>query len=195
MRTPLQQLTPFEQSLWVGENGEKLIAGFWLSRASSVMRVDPNSLRLRTPDGLLTQPDMFIFPELLWIEAKRKNAWTWHRNSRCWTDGIDFHHYQDYCRVQECTWRPVIVMFLHLSATPDQRDLDAGCEPQCPTGLFGIKVDRPPHHDSCKEEPNGSKSGMVYWESARVKQFATLDDLAELIETAKKNRLQKEQAS
>jgi hypothetical protein len=188
MRTALQQLTPFERSLFIGEKGEELVTLFWLSRISSVMRVDPNSLRLLTPAGELTQPDMFIFPELMWIEAKRKKAWTWHRNTRCWTDGIDVHHYHAYCRVQEQTRRPVIVMFLHLSANPDPRDLEAGSEPQCPTGLFGVKVDRPIHHDSCKDEPNGSKSGMVYWESARLTQFATLDELTALIETAKQKQ-------
>src|SRR5690606_24110330 len=86
--------TAFARSLSVGQLGESQIAQ-WLNRRGwavlPVYDVEMNTgkgPRLFAPDDKLIALDMFAFHPskraALWIEAKHKTVFTWHRISRKW---------------------------------------------------------------------------------------------------------------
>jgi hypothetical protein len=151
-------------------------------RGSSILPVYEKEIdtgkgpRLFTPDGQLVAPDMFVMPSMHWIEAKHKSVFTWHRKSSRWVTGIDLNHYADYQRVAEITHRPVWLLFLHASDKPHRADLDHGCPPVCPTGLFGQSLKHLIRHENHRHE-NWGRHGMVYWAHSVLKKLAEADEL------------------
>ena len=178
----------FEASTAFGDIAENLVGRWFRSRGNSVLPAYQLEIesgkgpRFFTPTGELIAPDMFLMPCMVWAEVKHKKAFTWYRRNKEWTTGIDIKHYSDYQEVQKVSRRDVWLMFLHSSATPDQRDLDADrdCPRTCPTGLYGSKLKILTKHESHKS----FKEGMVYWEERRLKRFASLGELSELEDKA-----------
>ena len=68
------------------------------------------------------------------------------------------------------------VMFLHRCSEPDARDIEAGCPPTCPTGLFGGPLDYLTGHENHRHEHWG-RHGMVYWARDTLLYFASLDEI------------------
>lgn len=172
----------FAEKLAIGQAGESAIAKWCQSRGSSVLPVYEKEIdtgkgpRFFTPAGRFAAPDMFLMPAMLWLEAKHKSVFSWHRISARWCTGIDLNHYEDYKRVEEISSRPVWLFFLHRSSTPDRRDLDAGCPHQCPTGLYGASMAFLSRHENHRSL-NWGRHGMVYWAHDNLKLLASLEDL------------------
>lgn len=172
----------FQQRLVVGQLGESAIAR-WLKRNGyNIMPVYEKEVsqgkgpQVFMADGRqLVAPDLFAFKagesgSALWIEAKHKSVFSWHRITERWVTGIDLRHYSDYLRVADSSpWR-VILMFLHREARTNEWPYN------CPSGLFGndLKVLRTTENH---RHANWGKSGMVYWAETSLKKFATVEEV------------------
>lgn len=184
----------FEDKLTFGKVAEGLIAQWLMSRGSSVLPVyeieksSGKGPQLFGLDSSLVAPDMVAFTAngVVWIEAKHKTVFTWHRNTKQWTTGIDLRHYGDYLKVAKATRLPVWLMFFHRSDTPSDNDLQMGCPNVCPTGLFAgdiFELVTQENHrtlplDFYREGVKGhGKSGMVYWSVSVLKKLATHDQV------------------
>lgn len=172
----------FSQTLARGQIGESRIANWLKARGNSILPVYEKEIdtgkgpRLFTPECQRVAPDMFVMPSMHWIEAKNKSVFTWHRKSQRWVTGIDLNHYGEYQRVAEITRRPVWLLFLHTSAKPHRSDLEYGCPPVCPTGLFGgnlKKLIRKENH----RHTNWGRHGMVYWAHETLTKLADASEL------------------
>lgn len=172
----------FERQLAFGRVGESAIAQWLKARGNSVLPVyekeydDGKGPRLFTPDGQFAAPDMFLFPQMEWAEAKHKTVFSWHRLSGKWCTGIDQNHYEHYLLVQHETGRRVWMLFLHRSSTPDPRDLVHGCPLKCPTGLFGGSLDYLSHRVNHRHVNHG-RHGMVYWAHETLRLLAPINEL------------------
>jgi len=157
----------FESQLQTGLLGEGEIARHLIKHGYHVLpayqiEVDHNKgPRLYTADGNLIAPDLLAFSSgrVLWVEAKTKSAFTWHRSSATWQTGIDRRHWLHYVEVDERTPWPVWIFFLHRKGLI-AKDTPFGMI--SPSGLFGntvFKLKTTIHH----EHENHGPSGMVYW--------------------------------
>lgn len=190
----------FEKQLAVGRVGESLIARFMMSRGHAVLPVyeieksTGKGPQLFAKCAGLVAPDMLVFTAngSMFIEAKHKTVFTWHRNSGKWTTGIDIRHYGDYLKVAKQTHLPVWLMFFHQNSNPSAEDAKHGCPSECPTGLFGGDIfdlvtrenHRSKPYDEMREGYLGhGRSGMVYWAEASLKLIASKDE----VEAASKN--------
>lgn len=167
----------FKEQLDYGKCGESKIAqymkgrhGFSVLPVYEVLEGNYKGPRLFCKDENLVAPDMLCMKpgKTFWIEAKHKSVFTWHRNTGCWTTGIDKHHHRDYMNVAESTGHRVWLMFLHESDEPDARDLPYCAGRKCPTGLFICDVFEDIHH----EHHGWGKHGMVYWDLSQLRKVA-----------------------
>lgn len=164
----------FDKSLSFGQQGENSIS-LWLINTLkySVLPVyetegrDFKGPRCFTPGRQIIAPDILAMKEgkVLWIEAKHKTVFSWHRISRQWTTGIDVHHYQNYLELAEKHPFPVWLLFLH-----EQSVTSEGCG-ECPTGLFGGSLQYLSAHENHRSDRHG-KSGMVYWAHGTLSKMA-----------------------
>lgn len=191
----------FEQQLQFGKAAESGIAIWLRSRGTAVMPVyeieksTGKGPQFFAPNGSYAAPDLIAFCSsgVIWIEAKHKTCWSWHRKSDSWTTGIDLRHFNEYQEVAAQSKLPVWLLFFHRSRTPDDRDVVHGCPPECPAGLFGGRLDRLAQnynhtslpYDASREDFKGhGKSGMVYWRHDQLKQLASIEDLLALEQEA-----------
>lgn len=174
----------FEDKLAQGKIGESHIANWLKARGNAVLPVYEKEIDegkgpvLFVEHGEYIAPDMLVFPLVEWVEAKHKTVWTWHNNTKCWTTGIDKHHFESYQHAQRESGRRVWLFFLHRSSRPHARDLKAGCPAECPIGLFGGSLDKLKgriHH----EHMNHGRHGMVYWALADLRCYASLEEVLE----------------
>ncbi|WP_163098556.1 hypothetical protein GL267_003035 [Acidithiobacillus ferrianus] len=172
----------FQEALQIGKTGENRIAQYFLRMGYFVLpiyeKVDDDHkgpVLFSSISGALVAPDMLVFKgrQTLWIEAKHKTAFTWHRKTEEWVTGINLHHYQQYLTIQnERPEWPIWLLFLHHDGTA--KDTPPG--KISPTGLFGNAL-------SCLREnehhrhSNYGTSGMVYWGVDTLKYLAPLCDL------------------
>lgn len=170
----------FADTLKVGQLGESEISRWLISRGNTVLPVYEKQIdsgkgpRFFTPQGQIVAPDMFLMNCKVWIEAKHKTHFTWHRKTRSWTTGIDLHHYAEYQRVAEITGHPVWLLFLHKDDVPSSEDQSWGCPPTCPTGLFcrdlaWLRENENHRHD------NWGRHGMVYWRAGQLQKLADVN--------------------
>jgi hypothetical protein len=126
------------------------------------------------PSGVRIAPDFLTWKEqkCLWVEAKHKTAFTWHRISSRWVTGIDLRHYMDYLKVEEESPWPVWLLFLHDGGQAKDSPSDSPC------GLFGNSLAYLREHENHRHD-NWGKSGMVYW---------AIDSLIPLAQTPLKKR-------
>jgi len=177
----------FEQSLKYGQIGEGKIAAWLKSLGKSVMPVYEKEIntgkgpQFFTPVHNLAAPDMLIFPDITWVEAKRKSAFTWFRNGNPpnWETGIDINHYRDYQDVMEISSVPVWLLFLHENNRPSDSDLGWGSPPHCPTGLFGQSLEYLTNNESHISD-NWGRHGMVYWSVDKLKKLAEIEELEKI---------------
>lgn len=175
----------FNDSLLIGKTSESRIAKWLNKRGHNVLPVYELSEQkfkgpqLFTPDSQIIVPDMFVFKgdKAIWVEAKHKSAFTWHRITSRWTTGIDIRVYKEYLKIAEQTPFPVWLLFLQLGGQAKDSPADS------PTGLFGNELSylsKYPNH----EHENGGKGGMVYWTiedtEKNIKGLVKLAELTEL---------------
>ena len=180
----------FAEKLDYGKVGEGLIAQWLMARGNLILPVYEvektanKGPQLFSAAASLVSPDLVAFTSngVMWIEAKHKTVFTWHRNTQHWTTGIDLRHYEDYMEVAKQTKLPVWLMFFHRNEMPSDNDKRYGCPSKCPTGLYGgdvFTLSLKEHHRTLaiNHERDGclghGKSGMVYWAHGDLKQLAT----------------------
>lgn len=188
----------FAANLATGKVAEGFIAQWLMARGNHVLPVYEieksagKGPQLFSKGAGCVAPDMVAFTAngVMWVEAKHKSVFTWHRNSQQWTTGIDLRHYGDYMHVAKKTQLPVWLMFFHRESTPSDGDRRSGCPDACPTGLFGgdlfSLVMRENHRtlplDAYRDGVKGhGRSGMVYWAHGSLKQLATKADVMRLV--------------
>jgi len=184
----------FAEKLAVGKVGESLIARYMMSRGHAVLPVYEIEKSSGKGPQLFDHKNGFVAPDMLvftidgamFIEAKHKSVFTWHRITGQWTTGIDMRHYGDYLQVAKRTQLPVWLMFYHREEMPDPRDLQHGCPPVCPTGLFGGELFGLVIKENHRSQPfdnsrvgfiGHGKSGMVYWTEKALKKIASKEDV------------------
>ena len=111
----------FKKQLNYGLAGESFISKWLKARGHSILPAYEKIIdtgkgpQIYTPNGTnLIAPDLLVWKskEILWVEAKRKTAFTWHRIKSRWTTGIDKIHYEHYLKVfNETPWK-VWLLFL-----------------------------------------------------------------------------------
>lgn len=181
----------FGHMLGYGQAGESAIA-MWLRRKGwAVLPVYEKIIdngkgpHLFLPEGSLIAPDLFVFngEKVLWIEAKHKTAFSWHRISSRWVTGIDLNHYEDYKRVDLMTPWPVWLMFLHEGGQAKDSP------PDSPSGLFGNKLEYLKEHENHQHQNHG-RYGMVYWALETLYKLAELREVCDFVpEFARKQRM------
>jgi len=166
----------FDSKLEWGQLGEGEIAKWLRARGWSILPVYEKEIhngkgpRLFLPKSAqLVAPDMLAFKAngALWIEAKTKTVFSWHRVTQKWVTGIDLHHYQQYLQVADVSPWPVWLLFLHKESSEPSRQ-----EPwPCPTGLYGGLISNLAKSENHRHE-NWGKTGMVYWAEQTLKKIA-----------------------
>jgi hypothetical protein len=170
--------TSFRGKLRIGRIAEGRIAAWFMSLGYAVLPVYDKEMntgkgpQVFTADGSFVAPDMLVFKsgKVLWVEAKQKTVFTWHRITERWTTGIDLRHYEDYLRLAKRAPWPLWILFLHLSSDTSERE-----EP-CPTGLFGQELAKLAECENHRHTNWGS-SGMVYWAYESLKLLAPLSEV------------------
>lgn len=173
----------FAQSLQFGKTGESAIAWYMKARGNHILPVYEKQVNdykgpaiYLSDGGFLVAPDMLLLgKKTMWIEAKHKTAFTWHRISQKWTTGIDLHHFNDYLKVAEKSNWPVWLLFLHENGTA--KDTPEGMV--SPTGLFGNDLSVLKARINHTHQNHG-KHGMVYWAVDSLKRIATLEELKQM---------------
>ena len=166
----------FAEALQVGLLGEGQIARWFNSRGWDVLpayEVQTDSgkgPRLFTANyGNLITPDLLVFndSQILWVEAKTKSAFTWHRITESFQTGIDSRHWRDYLTVNEVTPFPLWILFLH---KPGSRAKDTPRDKISPTGLYGQEIGKLQQTVDHEHENHGP-SGMVYWQETALRKL------------------------
>lgn len=168
----------------MGKTGETQIAQFAINSGFNVLPVYENSEAYKGPtvytaEKRIVSPDMIVFnkKETMWIEAKHKSAFTWHKITGRWTTGIDLRHFYDYCELIEKVSFPVWLLFLHRDGIA--KDTPEG--KHSPAGLFGGKLENLMSNINHKSDKHAN--GMVYWnylpddeENSQLKKIADYKD-------------------
>lgn len=171
-------MSAFATQLAVGKAGESAIARWLMRKGWSVMPVyektdsEYKGPQLYSANCSLIAPDLFIFrsESALWIEAKHKSGFTYHRNTGTWVHGIDIRHYEHYLAVQKLSRWAVWLLFLTKGQATKGTD-EAG-----PRGLFGERLDTLADNEHHRHWAHGS-GGMVYWAVPPLRAIANLEDV------------------
>ena len=92
--------------------------------------------------------------QVLFVEAKHKETFSWHRNTQTWTTGIDLKHYRHYLKLMQITKHKIWLFFLHRGGM-DKDTLESS-----PAGLFAGDLNELQHRENHRSHYG---SGMVYW--------------------------------
>lgn len=163
----------FEKKLNAGKVGESQIAMWLKNRGNHILPIYEiekgqyagPAVYVSSGEKIIA-PDMLIFGngQTVWIEAKHKNAFSWHRKTGCFVTGIDLHHYAQYQKIMTLIDWPIWLLFLH-------REGIAKDSPPGPSGLFGNELQYLIKHENHRHKKWG-KSGMVYWSINNLKKLA-----------------------
>jgi len=163
----------FDKSLAVGKVGESQIAEWLKRRGNHILPVyEIEKGQYAGPAVYTSEGESVIAPDMLsfgggkttWVEAKYKEAFSWHRKTSCWVTGIDRRHYQEYLKIRELVDWPIWLLFLHRG----------GCAKdsvKSPAGLFGNDLEYLSEHINHEHE-NWGKTGMVYWAINSLKKLS-----------------------
>lgn len=176
-------MNKFEQKLRMGKLGESLIARWLKSRGWNILPIYELELDSGKGPQLFSVNDEFVAPDLLvfkhldtnalWIEAKHKSVFTWHRITQRWTTGIDLRHYEDYLKICELSPWPIWLLFLHQKSYCLKRPNEPW---PCPTGLFGQTMDYLLENENHRHDNWGNR-GMVYWSIDSLKKLAEISEV------------------
>lgn len=172
----------FSINLTDGQAGENTIAKWLRSKGFDVLPVYEKIIDTGKGPQLFTRDDeSLVAPDLLclkdgvpmFVEAKRKSGFTWHRKTKQWVTGIDLRHYLEYVKVLKSTAVPVYLCFIQEGkSTKDDRY--SNCEQ--PTGLFVNALSKLIHMENHRSEKWGNY-GMVYWSHKALIKKANLIEI------------------
>lgn len=124
----------------------------------------------------LIAPDILAMrgSTLVWVEAKSKTTFTWHRVSQQWQTGIDYYNYTHYCKVADTVPHAMYVFFLHTETY--EPVACSGAPTTSPTGLYVQSFDV---LRSCVHHiyPQSGRNRMVYWSIESLKKVAQLSEV------------------
>lgn len=126
--------TSMEQCLSWGQDGEEMVARYYVQHGYSVMfsRARHGGAQLiDTPRGKAVSPDILVMSEdsTFWVECKRKDRFEWHRKGGFWYTGVDTRQWRNYLQFATLQQHPLWLAFLHEYTVN-----------RCPTGLFIIPL-------------------------------------------------------
>lgn len=165
-------MSDFDKKLESGKVGESQIANWLKSKGHNILPVYEiekgqyagPSVYSSAGDNIIA-PDLLIFgQETVWVEAKHKTAFSWHRKTKRFVTGIDIHHYFQYQKILDLVDWPIWLLFLHKGG-------QAKDSPESPSGLFGNNL----LYLMCNENhrhDNHGRTGMVYWAINDLKKMA-----------------------
>jgi len=165
-------VSAFDKQLVAGKVGESQIANWLKGRGNNIMPIyEIEKGQYAGPavypaeGGSLIAPDMLCFGGIktVWVEAKHKSAFSYHRNTSRWTTGIDLHHYEQYIKISNLSEWPVWLLFLQKPGVA--KDTPKGMV--CPSGLYGGDLTTLICNENHRHKNHG-KSGMVYWAEATL---------------------------
>lgn len=173
-------MSAFASQLVEGQAGESAIARWLMRKGWSVMPVyEKTDSKYKGPQLYsakcsLIAPDLFVFrgEAALWIEAKHKSGFTYHRNTGTWVHGIDLNYYEHYLAVQELSRWAVWLLFL------TKGQATKGTSEAGPRGLFGERLSTLADNEHHRHFAYG-RGGMVYWAVPPLRKMATLEDVME----------------
>ena len=163
----------FKKQLEVGKTGETEIAKWLMSRGFNVLPIYEIAEGQFKGPALFSSggeniiaPDMLVFRDekILWVEAKHKEAFTYHRITKRFVTGIDLHHYGQYRKINSLVAWPVWLLFLHRGGAAKDSE-------KSKSGLFGGELS---YLETCENHrhDNWGKSGMVYWAEDKLKKLS-----------------------
>ena len=170
----------FCDNLATGRVAESHIARFMRAQGASILPVYEvaegmcKGPQVFAPMGQeYIAPDMFCFNlrGAIWIEAKHKSAFTYHRLTERWTTGIDYHHYTHYRKISELSAWPVWLLFLHR-----ENGQAKDSPPGCPSGLFGGNLETLSRKVNHMHE-NFGRSGGIFWAVDSLQYIASYADV------------------
>lgn len=168
----------FEIKLQQGKIGEDLISRWLIGRGWNILPVYEQSIntgkgpRVFSAETNLVAPDALAFKagKFMWVEAKTKSLFSFHRITGRYVTGIDLRHYNHYLHVVGISNTPLYLFFLHtgLGESDDELEKDAGL-------FFGdIQILKDcENHRSDK----WGKSGMVYWAKESLTKAASIEQV------------------
>ena len=165
-------MSKFTESLQIGHVAETKIAKWLISKGHKVLPayqiVDnkDGGPKFFCKEGNFVTPDMLVFcgNGMVWIEAKHKTAFTWHRKTQRFVTGIDIHHWNDYIKVKELSGLPCWLLFNHIGGV-------AKDSPPSPSGLFTGEIDYVKQNINHTHD-NWGRHGMVYWSMETLKKIS-----------------------
>ena len=172
----------FDKKLKTGLLGESIIAkifnrgGYNVLPAYEIAIHQGKGPRLFTPSNKkMVVPDMLVFKgkDTIWVEAKTKKAFTWHRKSKSFQTGIDLSHWESYKTVSETTPFPVWLFFLH---RPGKNAMDTPTGKTSPSGLYGQEINKLKGAVDHVHE-NWGRYGMIYWQERVFIKFCEYNEI------------------
>lgn len=162
----------FTESLQKGKIGESHIAKYFLNKGFAVLPIYEKEISegkgpsIFFPDTEIIGTDMLVFKKdkTFWIEAKHKNAFSWHRISEKWVTGIDLKHYAHYQQIAQRTAWPVWLIFYHRGGQAKDSPKNS------PEGLFGNEIFYLTENENHRHG-NWGNSGMVYWAIDKLRKL------------------------
>jgi len=113
----------FEEKLEWGEEGEKAVASWLISRGVSVaplyqFKNHDKAPILMTKEKSLTLPDLTCWHDgqNYFVECKRKNQWVSFKGVI--EIGLDQRHFDQYCDIKKQTGQKVFIFFVHENKDP-----------------------------------------------------------------------------
>lgn len=172
----------FEEKLNYGQAGESLIANWLKAKGFNIIPIYEKTIDTgKGPQVFTTTGDQIVAPDLmcfnqkntLWVEAKRKRGFTWHRITKKWVTGIDLRHYNNYLKLAKIS--PYKIYLLFLQHGGNTIDADQATTPQ-PSGLYAGSLKFLNTNENHRSNKWGS-SGMVYWSSDILTKKANIEEL------------------
>ena len=171
-------MSRFDESLDYGMAGESAISRWLRNRGHFVLPAYEKLIdngkgpRVYGPRQRYISPDLLVWKtaNALWVEAKHKTAFSWHRMTQKWVTGVDLHHYDHYCKLDRIGPWPVWLLFLHDGG--QAKDSPANS----PAGLFGNHIHTLSLNENHRHD-NWGNTGMVYWSIDNLIKMAESDEV------------------
>lgn len=175
----------FNKKLQYGQAGESLIANWLKTKKFNIIPVYEKIIDTGKGPQVFTMdckrivaPDLLCFNQknTIWVEAKRKKGFSWHRKTKKWVTGIDIRHYKNYLELLN-NYSPYDIFLFFLQ----EGGSTIGCnhaEKQQPSGLYVGNLRFLSKNENHRSSKWGN-SGMVYWSEDILIKKAEYKDIVD----------------